>query len=88
MLVLSRKSNESLLIDNRILVKVVKIRGRLVQIGIEAPPEVVIRRAELSAPHRFGNETTGGRATGQTGQEAPDLGKKGLGAPPAVLDIP
>ncbi len=47
MLVLSRKENEEVVIDRRIRVKLVKLgRGR-VSLGISAPPEVDIRRAEL-----------------------------------------
>lgn len=47
MLVLSRKENEEVVIDRRIRVKLVKLgRGR-VSLGISAPPEVDIHRAEL-----------------------------------------
>ena len=49
MLVLSRKENEEVVIDRRIRVKLVKLgRGR-VSLGISAPPEVDIHRAELLA---------------------------------------
>ena len=47
MLVLSRKKGEMIVIDDRITVKVVRIKGRTVGIGIEAPTEVPIRRGEL-----------------------------------------
>jgi len=48
MLVLSRKKNEEILIDGRISVKVVRVRGNTVQIGIEAPQEIPIHRQELA----------------------------------------
>jgi carbon storage regulator len=48
MLVLSRKQNEEILIDGRISVKVVRVRGNTVQIGIEAPQEIPIHRRELT----------------------------------------
>lgn len=47
MLVLTRKVSERFMIGDEIVVTVVKIDGRQVRIGIEAPREVVIRRTEL-----------------------------------------
>jgi len=47
MLVLSRKENEKLVIDGHIIITVVRITGGGVRLGIEAPPEVSIKREEL-----------------------------------------
>ncbi len=47
MLVLSRKDGESVRIGEDILVKVSKIRGGRVQIAIDAPDDIRIRRSEL-----------------------------------------
>lgn len=47
MLVLSRKRNESIVIDGSIVVTVVEIRGDKVRLGIEAPREVSIHREEI-----------------------------------------
>lgn len=47
MLVLTRKTGERLHLGQDIVVKVVKVRGNSVQLGIEAPPEVAILRSEL-----------------------------------------
>ena len=47
MLVLSRKSNESIMIGENIEVRVIEIVGRSVKIGIEAPKEVVVHRKEV-----------------------------------------
>ncbi len=47
MLVLSRKVGESIIIDGRILVKIVRLDGDAVRIGIEAPAEVPIHRQEI-----------------------------------------
>jgi carbon storage regulator len=49
MLVLSRKVEAAILIDGRIRVRVLGIRGNQVRLGIEAPPEVKIVREELVA---------------------------------------
>lgn len=47
MLVLSRKENEKICIGNDITITVCRIRGGKVQIGIEAPYDLLIRREEL-----------------------------------------
>ncbi|MCG6154908.1 carbon storage regulator CsrA [Rubinisphaera margarita] len=47
MLVLSRKKNESIVIDDRIVITVVDIRGDKVRLGIEAPKDVSIHRSEV-----------------------------------------
>lgn len=53
MLVLSRKQNESIVIDDRIKVCIVEIRGDKVRLGVEAPKEVPVHRQEVyDAIHR------------------------------------
>lgn len=47
MLVLSRKKNESIVIDDQIIVTIVDIRGDKVRLGIEAPKEISIHRSEI-----------------------------------------
>jgi carbon storage regulator len=47
MLVLSRKIGESVVIDGRIKVKVVRLDGDVVKLGIEAPPDIPIHRQEI-----------------------------------------
>jgi carbon storage regulator len=47
MLILSRKSGESLVIDGRILIKVVRVEGDAVKIGIEAPSDIPVHRQEI-----------------------------------------
>jgi carbon storage regulator len=47
MLILSRKSGESIVIDGRIHVKIVRVEGDVVKIGIEAPAEVPVHRREV-----------------------------------------
>ncbi len=47
MLVLSRKKNEKIVIDENIVITIVEIRGDKVRLGIEAPREVPIHRSEV-----------------------------------------
>mgnify|MGYP001169171515 CR=1 FL=1 len=47
MLVLSRKKNESIVINNDITIVVVDIRGDKVRLGVEAPKEVPVHRREV-----------------------------------------
>lgn len=69
MLVLSRKKNESIVINNDITIVVVEIRGDKVRLGVEAPKEVPVHRREVyEAIHRAGNN--GPMGSGQVGSEA------------------
>jgi carbon storage regulator len=47
MLILSRKINECIVIDGRIIVKVVRVEGDIVKLGIEAPLNVPVHRQEI-----------------------------------------
>jgi carbon storage regulator len=47
MLILSRKSGESIVIDGHIQVKVVRVEGDVVKLGIEAPDDVPVHRKEV-----------------------------------------
>ena len=49
MLVLSRKRNESVVINENIVVTVVEVRGDRVRLGIQAPRDVPIHRSEILA---------------------------------------
>ena len=47
MLVLTRRAGESIMIDGTIELKVLRIKGSQVHIGIEAPRETVVHRQEV-----------------------------------------
>lgn len=47
MLILARKINECVVIDGRITVKIVRVDGDTVKIGIEAPLDVPVHRLEV-----------------------------------------
>ncbi len=47
MLILSRKAGESIVIDGRIQVRVMRVEGEAVKLGVEAPPEMPVHREEI-----------------------------------------
>lgn len=64
MLVLSRKKNESIVINNDITIVVVEIRGDKVRLGVEAPKDIPVHRREVyDAIHRASNAAPADAAT-------------------------
>jgi carbon storage regulator len=47
MLVLTRRSNESLVINNDIVITILSVEGDKVKVGIAAPREITVLRKEL-----------------------------------------
>ncbi|MDF7800899.1 carbon storage regulator CsrA [Pontiellaceae bacterium B1224] len=47
MLILTRKSDESVILGDDIIVKVLGVRGDQVSLGFSAPPEMSINRKEI-----------------------------------------
>ena len=72
MLVLSRKKNESIVINDDITIVVVEIRGDKVRLGVEAPKEVPVHRREVydaikrSEKVRYGADSDKNQATSET----------------------
>jgi carbon storage regulator len=71
MLVLSRKKNESIVINNEITVVVVEIRGDKVRLGIEAPKEVPVHRREVFEAIRRGKQEDDDTSSSQTSDDEP-----------------
>lgn len=71
MLVLSRKKNESIVINNDIVITVVDIRGDKIRLGIVAPKDVPVHREEVyEAIHGTKSSVT---PTAVTAADAPPL---------------
>ncbi len=47
MLVLTREVEQAIIINGNIEVKIVRVRGKKVRLGITAPPDVKVLREEL-----------------------------------------
>jgi len=58
-LVLSRKPNEQIVVGSDIIIRVSEIKGDKVVICFDAPPEVRIRRAEVTNHNRTKKENAG-----------------------------
>ena len=47
MLVLTRKKDEMIVIDDQIIIKILRVQGGRIRLGIDAPTTVPVRRGEL-----------------------------------------
>jgi carbon storage regulator len=82
MLILSRKSGESIVIDGRIHVKIVRVEGEVVKVGIEAPADVPVHRQEVYEEIQHSNQ----EALTRQSLPLPKLnGKNGAKKPDAPL---
>ena len=75
MLVLTRKTNQSIMIGDEIEVQVLSVAGEKVRLGITAPRDVGIFRNEVY--ERIETES-GGSTNGRAGGEAVDEALQGL----------
>lgn len=71
MLVLSRKKDESIILDGQIEIQVLKIKGNTVRLGIKAPAHIKVLRGELSP---FDVDVEVDKKTGQN----PSIARGGL----------
>ena len=62
MLVLSRKPNESIIIDGRITVSVLRVDGETVRLGMDAPLEIPVLRKEIYDEIKCANQNAVGTA--------------------------
>ena len=66
MLVLSRKKNESIVINNDIVIVVVEIRGDKVRLGVECPKEIPVHRREVYEAIKRAEAQNQGQSAGES----------------------
>ena len=71
MLVLTRKADQEIVIADNIRVRVLEIRGRQVRLGIVAPKEISVHRAEVQAAGGWELVTSVCETPEQDGQDCP-----------------
>lgn len=62
MLVLSRRPGESVVIGNEVTVTVLEVRGDQIRVGIDAPRDVQVHRAEVFRQLESENADAAGKA--------------------------
>lgn len=67
MLVISRKIGQQVRIGDQITVTILKTQGQTVRVGIEAPREVKVLRAELPPRSAAGDQVDASRRRGEVG---------------------
>lgn len=77
MLILSRKLNESIVINGNIVVKVLRIERDTVKLGIQAPPELPVHRQEIHDIIQRNKQISGA-----AGAEATAKSSRAPGTPP------
>lgn len=76
MLVLSRKKNQSIVINGDITIVVVEIRGDKVRLGVEAPKEIPVHRKEVHEAIR--REIEAGNKSNDVAASSDDVKHDGL----------
>ena len=68
MLILSRRTDESIVIGDEVTITILSVKGKQVRIGITAPPDVSVHREEIYQRIQSGDETVGEGAESETAE--------------------
>jgi len=67
MLILSRRTDESIVIGDEVTITILSVKGKQVRIGITAPPDVSVHREEIYQRIQSGEEATSNATETETG---------------------
>lgn len=84
MLILTRKSNESVMVGNNIEIRVLEVHGDQVRIGFSAPNNVPIYRKELYEAIQHENAQAAGQSAQRLEAIGLTLGRELAGAFPTI----
>ena len=94
MLVLSRRINESIVIDGKIVINILRVEGEVVKVGVTAPKEIHVLRKEVYDEIQSNNVQAGGASRSALERllngkkSALQSGKRGLEASCSVSQAP
>ncbi|MFK7858738.1 MAG: carbon storage regulator CsrA [Granulosicoccus sp.] len=73
MLILSRRTDESIVIGDEVTITILSVKGKQVRIGITAPPDVSVHREEIYQRIQAGDpEATATETSTETDGESSD----------------
>ena len=76
MLILSRRTDESIVIGDEVTITILSVKGKQVRIGITAPPDVSVHREEIYQRIQSGETVEGAakdeEASGAADEDAPE----------------
>lgn len=72
MLILSRRSSESIIVGDEVTITILSVKGKQVRIGIDAPPHIGVHREEIyqKIQDQDSNDSTGNTDNDDEGGEA------------------
>lgn len=85
MLILSRRSGESIIVDEKVTLTVLSIKGRQVRIGIDAPDDISVHREEIYQKIKAG-ESTGLKSAGDSDTSSGEIASPEATDPKAFQD--
>ena len=63
MLILSRRTDESIVIGDEVTITILSVKGKQVRVGIDAPPSVSVHREEIYRKIQGGEPEEGSEGT-------------------------